>query len=166
MMKKKGLLLLAIFCISMFCCSCGNNQSKTNTPTKKEQYQAAQKLYDAQKYQEAYDGFKALGQYSDSLSKASQSYALMISDAMQGGDYEKALTLLKASDIDQLQIDDKDTLILQCQYGQILDKMNQNDFDGRFTVLNSIGNRADFKEVFLWNMGRVYYAKETYHFEI
>lgn len=100
MMKKKGLLLLAIFCISMFCCSCGNNQSKTNTPTKKEQYQAAQKLYDAQKYQEAYNGFKALGQYSDSLSKASQSYALMISDAMQGGDYEKALTLLKASDID------------------------------------------------------------------
>ena len=73
----------------MFCCSCGNNQSKTNTPTKKEQYQAAQKLYDAQKYQEAYDGFKALGQYSDSISKASQSYALMISDAMQGGDYEK-----------------------------------------------------------------------------
>ena len=47
----------------------------------KEQYQAAQKLYDAQKYQEAYDGFKALGKYSDSLSKASQSYALMISDA-------------------------------------------------------------------------------------
>ncbi len=42
MMKKKGLLLLAIFCISMYCCSCGNNQSKTNTPTKKEQYQAAQ----------------------------------------------------------------------------------------------------------------------------
>ena len=29
----------------------------------------------------------------------------MISDAMQGGDYEKALTLLKASDIDPLQID-------------------------------------------------------------
>ncbi len=74
MMKKKGLLLLAIFCISIFCCSCGNNQSKTNTPTQKEQYQAAQKLYDAQKYQEAYDGFKALGKYSDSLSKASQSY--------------------------------------------------------------------------------------------
>lgn len=48
MMKKKGLLLLAIFCISIFCCSCGNNQSKTNTPTQKEQYQAAQKLYDAQ----------------------------------------------------------------------------------------------------------------------
>ena len=35
MMKKKGLLLLAIFCISIFCCSCGNNQSKTNTPTQK-----------------------------------------------------------------------------------------------------------------------------------
>ena len=114
---------------------------------KKEQYQAAQKLYDAQKYQEAYNGFKALGQYSDSLSKASQSYALMISDAMQGGDYEKALTLLKASDIDQLQIDDKDTLILQCQYGQILDKMNQNDFEGARALIASLTDQNVAAEV-------------------
>ena len=165
MMKKKGLLLLAIFCISMYCCSCGNNQSKTNTPTKKEQYQAAQKLYDAQKYQEAYNGFKALGQYSDSLSKASQSYALMISDAMQGGDYEKALPLLKASDIDQLQIDDKDTLILQCQYGQILDKMNQNDFEGARALIASLTDQNVAAEVTTecdYKQGSYLYTQKKY----
>lgn len=157
--------MLAIFCISIFCCSCGNNQSKTNTPMQKEQYQAAQKLYDAQKYQEAYDGFKALGKYSDSLSKASQSYALMISDAMQGGDYEKALTLLKASDIDQLQIDDKDTLILQCQYGQILDKMNQNDFEGARALIASLTDQNVAAEVATecdYKQGSYLYTQKKY----
>lgn len=71
----------------------------------------------------------------------------MISDAMQGGDYEKALTLLKASDIDQLQIDDKDTLILQCQYGQILDKMNQNDFEGARALIASLTDQNVAAEV-------------------
>lgn len=84
---------------------------------------------------------------------------------MQGGDYEKALTLLKASDIDQLQIDDKDTLILQCQYGQILDKMNQNDFEGARALIASLTDQNVAAEVATecdYKQGSYLYTQKKY----
>lgn len=129
MKKYLWILLLSVLVV---CCACSHK------PTQKELYQTAVELMEDGEYQKAYDQFKSLGEYEDASEQAVESYIRLIDQMMENGDYDQALSLLEKSG--EMEIPDKDMLIVQCKYGQVLEQINSGKFDEARTLIADMGD--------------------------
>ncbi len=121
-----------------------------------QQYAAAAALFDAKEYMQAYDAFKALGNYSDSRARASACYR-----TWQAASYSNAISLFKAESYDEATaifeaLDDyKDSRSylyksrlkgLQAKYRQASDMYSAGDYQGAQALFASLGSYHNSEE--------------------
>lgn len=122
----------------------------------RERYDAAQALFDAQEYWEAYEAFEALGEYSDSAARAADSKkkwkAASYKEAVslyKDGRYYEAKEIFEALDTyekSRSYVKDCTWRIARIEYQQAKELFNAGDYEGAKALFEACGTYSDSKE--------------------
>lgn len=133
---KKTLLCLLIAVLLAVLCACGN------TADKKEDYDKAVALLEAEQYAEAAKAFRELGYYEDAKQLADYAEAVAMGVS---GDNKTAAAML--GDLGKFGIKDSSSMATYYSAKQLLEKKDYKNMLKALTMLESISDVKDSKEL-------------------